>query len=174
MESPVLRPKNPLYRHRRLPLSPAANPNLVTWNDNADTLRQPVFSCPTSVHAHERGIERKCTDGVAHIRVHHRLEPRRNIVRLRHGSHRRHHACAVRNILPLCDRSRSHRGLERTMRLVARAPPPRCSASLSSWRAAPRAHGYYLCSSCSSHRSRLPEVRRFGCFLRCLKHETLR
>jgi hypothetical protein len=116
------------------------------------------LACPTSVQAHEHGIERKSTDGVEHIRV---------IVSSLDGILFGfdtavivwHHECAVRNVFPLCDRSRSHRGLERTMRHVARAPPPRYSESLSSWRAAPRAHGYCLCSSCPSHRSRLPEVR---------------
>ena len=143
-------------------------------NDNADTSGRLVFSMsdkrPSAPTRHRAEVHGRRG---AH-QSHHRLEPRWNIVRLRHGSHRRHHECAVRNVLPLCDRSRSHRGLERTMRHVARAPPPRCSASLSSWRAAPRAHGYCLCSSCSSHRSRVPEVRGFGCFFRCLKHETLR
>jgi hypothetical protein len=99
------------------------------------------LGCPTSVQAHQRGIERKSTDGVEHIRV---------IVSSLDGILFgfdtalivRHHECAVRKVLPLCDRSRSHRGLERTMRHVARAPPPRCSESLSSWWAAPRAHGY--------------------------------
>ena len=38
-------------------------------NDNADILQSLVLAFPTGVRARERGMERKPTDGVAHIRV---------------------------------------------------------------------------------------------------------
>jgi hypothetical protein len=112
---------------------------------------------PTGVQAHERGVERKSTVGVAHIGV--------IIVASLAGILFGFDTAVIVGITrALCkissrrDRARSHRGLERMMRHHSGTAAALLGVALIMAGGAASAWPC-LCSSRSSHRSRLPDAR---------------